>query len=146
MSEGSPSLADMQPTCSEYVAHHIEFEHVLKVASLKKPPETILASLIPEKCDLIHMAMGISGEAGELLDAIKKHVMYNKDLDIKNVVEELGDLEFYLEGIRQTLQITRAETLEANNAKLLTGKNARYASGAYSDQQAQDRADKKEGE
>jgi hypothetical protein len=55
-----------------------------------------------------------------------------------NVVEELGDLEFYLEGVRQQLQISRDETLRANINKL----NIRYRSGSYSNQHAQERTDK----
>lgn len=116
------------------------------VAALVKPGEDILTTLNPGKTNLLHMTIGVSGEAGELLDAVKKHVVYNKDLDRVNIVEELGDLEFYLEGIRQELNITRDETLEANISKLLTSDKARYKMGKYTDAQAQDRADKKTGE
>ena len=108
------------------------------VAKLAKPGHAIQDSLSPQKCHMIHMAVGVSGEAGELLDAIKKAVIYNKPIDIENVIEELGDLEFYMEGLRQGLGITRAETLSANIRKLGT----RYKNLTYSDQQAQDRADK----
>ena len=107
------------------------------VTALAKPGEAIRNAITAEACHLLHMAVGISGESGELLDAIKKVVIYGKPIDRKN--EELGDLEFYMEGLRQGLNITREETLDANKLKLL-GK--RYASGSYSDQQAQDRADK----
>ena len=112
--------------------------HPQLVANLAKPGEHIISALTPEKAHLLHMAVGVSGEAGELLDAVKKSVIYNKPLDMTNVVEELGDLEFYLEGIRAALGITREQCLEANIDKL--GK--RYSSGSYSDAQAQDRADK----
>jgi len=112
------------------------------VAALVKPGLDILLSLTPEKCNLWHMATGVSGEAGELLDAIKKHVAYGKELDRTNVIEELGDLEFYIEGIRQELDISREETLTANMEKLLLSDKARYKLGKYTDQQAQDRADK----
>jgi NTP pyrophosphatase (non-canonical NTP hydrolase) len=108
------------------------------VSTLAKPGEAIIESLSPEKAHLIHMAIGVSGESGELLDAIKKHVIYNKAVDRENVIEELGDLEFYMEGLRQGLNITREETIHANIAKL--GK--RYAAATYSDQAAQERADK----
>ncbi len=84
------------------------------------------------------MATGIAGEAGELLDAVKKAVAYNRPLDVENVREELGDLEFYMAGLRQCCGITREETLIANKNKL--GK--RYSGHQYSDQQAHDRADK----
>jgi len=114
----------------------IKFEDMVK--ALAKPGEAIISQLTPDTAHNIHMAIGIAGEAGELLDAIKKQAIYNKPVDRENVVEELGDLEFYMEGLRQRLGITREETLVANIAKL--GK--RYEGLKYSDQAAQVRADK----
>jgi hypothetical protein len=57
---------------------------------------------------------------------------------MENVIEELGDIEFHLEGLRQQLGLTREQTLISNTDKV--GK--RYVGYSYSDQQAQDRADK----
>lgn len=107
------------------------------VAGLIKSGTKILLTLTPAKINMWHMATGISGEAGELLDAIKKHVVYGKDLDIENVKEELGDLEFYMEGLRQELGLSRDAIIEGNTDKL----SVRYKDG-YSDKAAQDRADK----
>lgn len=121
------------PTCREF-----ELDHSDMVVALVKPGEEIVATFTPSSAHILHMAVGISGEAGELLDAIKKNVFYNKPLDRTNVIEELGDLEFYMEGLRQGLGITRDEVLEANIQKLFK----RYSSGKYSDKQAQERADK----
>lgn len=115
-------------------------KHSEMVSALKKSPIEIVYEMTGDKADLIHMVMGISGEAGELLDAVKKHAMYNKPLDFENVIEELGDLEFYMEGLRQCLGITREQTLDDNIQKL--GK--RYQSGTFTNQQAQERADKTE--
>lgn len=115
--------------------------HPDMVAALIKPGQAIIDSLTASKANLLHMAVGVSGEAGELLDAIKKATIYSKPLDRENLVEELGDLEFYLEGVRAECGITRSETLTHNKLKLL-GK--RYASGSYSDAQAVARADKVE--
>ena len=84
------------------------------------------------------MAIGIAGEAGELLDAVKREAIYNKVLDRENVIEELGDLEFYMEGLRQRLNITREETLYHNKQKL----SIRYQGLQYSDKSAHERADK----
>ncbi len=112
-------------------------KHNEMVASLVKPGVAIAAALTGDKAHLLHMSVGISGESGELLDAIKKHVIYNKPIDLENVIEELGDLEFYMEGLRQGLGISREETIDANIAKL----GVRYAQG-YSDKAAQERADK----
>lgn len=108
------------------------------VKTLVKPGADILATLTPERADLWHCATGIVGEAGELIDAVKKHVAYNKPIDRENVVEELGDMEFYMEALRQNLGITREETLDSNVAKL----SVRYEGMKYTDKAAQDRADK----
>ncbi len=116
----------------------IEQKHAAMVASLMKPPEAVHAAITVPQAGLIHATMGISGEAGELLDAVKKHVIYQKPIDIANVIEELGDLEFYLCEFRSKLRITRAATLEANMAKLAK----RYPNYQYTDQRAQERADK----
>ena len=115
------------------------FEHSTLVSDLKKSSKEIINELKPEQADALHMAVGIAGEAGELLDAIKKWSIYQKPLDVENVIEELGDLEFYMEGLRQSLNLTRIETLMENIAKL----QKRYSKGQYSNDQANERADKK---
>lgn len=110
------------------------------VRKLAKPGIEILKELTDSRIDLLHAAVGVSGEAGELLDAIKKHVIYNRPIDLENIIEELGDIEFYLEQLRGNtgVLITREATLKANYEKL----SKRYKSGTYSDSQAQKRADK----
>lgn len=119
----------MKPTIYTYNAF---------VAALVKPGEALINTLTPQKADLQHMGIGVAGEAGELLDAIKKHTIYGKELDRKNVIEELGDLEFYLQGIRNNLGITREEVLQGNIDKL----SERYAKLTYSDAAAIERKDK----
>lgn len=88
--------------------------------------------------NLMHAAAGIAGESGELLDAVKKHWAYNKPLDMANIIEELGDIEFYMRALRNLLDISREDVLLHNISKL----SKRYSNGTYSDKQAQDRADK----
>ena len=112
--------------------------HPELVSALCKPGNAIVASLTPDMAHNLHMAVGIAGESGELLDAVKKAAIYCKPIDRDNVIEELGDLEFYMEGLRQGLHITREECLENNISKL----SKRYASGSFSNKEAQDRADK----
>jgi NTP pyrophosphatase (non-canonical NTP hydrolase) len=112
--------------------------HPELVERLAKPGGDILAALTPADCHLLHMGVGVCGEAGELMDAIKKQTIYRKELDRANVIEELGDLEFYMQGIRAALDITREETLQANIVKL----SKRYQEIKYSDKKAAERADK----
>ena len=94
--------------------------HPELVKALAKPGADIVATLTPEDAHSLHMAVGVAGEAGELLDAVKKAAIYRKPIDLANVVEELDDLEFYMEGLRQGLGITREQVLEHNIAKLQT--------------------------
>ena len=116
----------------------IKIDHSMMVRVLAKSGEQIRAELTTEQAHALHMAVGISGESGELLDAVKKGAIYQKPFDRENIIEELGDLEFYMEGLRQGFGITREETLVANIRKL--GK--RYNNFVYSNNAAQQRADK----
>ncbi len=113
-------------------------KHQVMVKSLVKNGQDIQSSLIPIKCDLLHAILGISGEAGELLDAVKKHIIYEKPLDTENMLEELGDLEFYLEQLRQVLGVSRVDTLRHNLKKLAK----RYPNYQYSNAKAEARVDK----
>lgn len=104
-----------------------------------KPGDVILNSLTAPRCELLHAVMGVAGEAGELVDAIKKHIMYEKPLDRANVVEELGDLRFYMQAIQNLLFIADSEIIAHNVDKL----NGRYKKG-YTNEEAVKRADKQE--
>ena len=48
--------------------------------------------------DVRHMQMGVKTELGELLDAFKKHYIYGKPLDKVNLLEEAGDVLWYIAG------------------------------------------------
>jgi NTP pyrophosphatase (non-canonical NTP hydrolase) len=112
--------------------------HPEMVRALSKTGEAILAQMTADKAELAHIAMAIPGEAGEISDALKKFVIYGHDLDRHNVIEEIGDMEFFLERLRQITGISREETLAANMAKLAL----RYKSYRYTDERAKQRADK----
>lgn len=110
------------------------------VARLVKRGDQLVAEATPLKMELNHGIIGLFGEVGELGDCIKRYTMYDRNIDLTNAVEELGDIEFYLEDIRTKLGITREETLVACEMKL----NKRYPEG-YSNEAAKARADKSEG-
>lgn len=107
------------------------------VAILAKDGHAIVQTLDWRDADRLHMVLGIAGEAGEIVDAVKKAAIYNKPLDRENIVEELGDLLFYMQGLANGLDITWEEVTNYNFAKL----SKRYPAG-YSDSAAQARADK----
>lgn len=169
------------------------------VEDLVKDGEEIRLSLTAKKCDLLHMAVGVAGEASELTEAVYI-------ADIKNVIEECGDIEFYMQRLNvltgglllreekadarvdaltcvnieagQVLDVvkkhviynkesafdliapalqklanaldqfygctyaTKQQAMEHCLNKLLKGENARYAAGTYSDEAAATRSDK----
>jgi NTP pyrophosphatase (non-canonical NTP hydrolase) len=106
----------------------IEDQHRDLVSELAKDGAAIDTETTLQKAHLTHMALGVAGEAGEIVDAIKKHTIYDQPLDLENVIEELGDLEFYMEGIRHCLGLTRTQTLAANIEKLRKWYPAGYTS------------------
>jgi NTP pyrophosphatase (non-canonical NTP hydrolase) len=97
-----------------------------------------LFKVMPDSMMKTHAALGVCGEAGELADAIKKEVIYGKDADRNNIVEELGDLRFYIQAVQQLYGISEQEILQHNANKL----GVRYKGLVYSDSAARDRADK----
>lgn len=90
-----------------------------------------------EVLDAVHMSLGIAGEGGEIVDAVKKTFVYNKELDVANLKEELGDVLFYVQGMCNIFGWTLGEVISENVAKL----EKRYPQG-YTDAAAQARADK----
>jgi len=99
---------------------------------------SLLFKALPLDMMKAHAAMLVAGEAGELVDAIKKEIIYNKPLDKENLIEELGDLRFGIQAVMNLYDISEAQILQANAEKL----SKKYKGLAYSDQAAQERADK----
>lgn len=111
--------------------------HQELVTNLVKPGGQIAREITPLQAHMLHMVLGVAGEAGELVDAVKKHVIYRKELDSANIIEEIGDLQFYIEGLCQSIGKSPGFCMAANIDKL----QKRYADG-YSDKAAQERVDK----
>lgn len=71
-----------------------------------------------EAARALHGAMGLCTEAGELMDAYKKHVFYGKPLDVTNIKEELGDVLWYVAELCEVYNFTFEELMELCIAKL----------------------------
>ena len=85
----------------------------------------------------LHGAVGVATEAGELLDKAKKHAFYDQPIDRENLIEELGDLMFYAEMLREYTGCTWAQIVEYNRQKL----QQRYPQG-FTTKAAKERLDK----
>lgn len=68
---------------------------------------------------LANFALGLTGEAGEVADEIKKAVFHAHDLDIKEIEKELGDVMWYLSSIATYLNIDLNDVAQRNIDKLI---------------------------
>jgi NTP pyrophosphatase (non-canonical NTP hydrolase) len=81
-------------------------------------------------------ALGLGGEAGEVLDLVKKGVCHRHGLDREKLKKELGDVLWYVSALCSKLGFTLEEVMQANIDKL----RQRYPEG-YTAAASQARAD-----
>jgi NTP pyrophosphatase (non-canonical NTP hydrolase) len=63
-------------------------------------------------------ALGITGEAGEVADLIKKHLGHGHELDVDKVAKEVGDVLWYLAALGDQLGFSLGAIAEMNINKL----------------------------
>lgn len=83
-------------------------------------PEWYAARKKAANMRLIHAALGLPGEVGEVVDIIKKHVFGGEEIDREHLREELGDKLWYFTLLLDELNISLDEVMRANVAKLQT--------------------------
>lgn len=93
--------------------------------------------LDPNKLKQLHAVLGLSGEVGEVTDAVKKSIMYGKPLDVQNVKEECGDILWYLSLLLASVGSSYEEVMKMNHDKL----EKRYP-GGFTEKLAVQRLDK----
>ncbi len=67
---------------------------------------------------LVNGVMGLCGESGEVIDLVKKHLHHGHDLSKEKMIEELGDVCWYIAELATYLEIDFSDILDANVAKL----------------------------
>lgn len=75
--------------------------------------------------DLMHALIGMSGELGEVQEAVKKHIFHGKEYDRIKLVEEFGDFIWYSTAFMSLMGISLIDVLVANKTKL----DQRYKDG-----------------
>lgn len=75
--------------------------------------------------DLINGAMGLCGEAGEVVDLIKKMIFHGHKIEFEEIKKELGDVCWYIAMICDALDFNLEEVMQANIDKL----KKRYPNG-----------------
>ena len=67
---------------------------------------------------LVHYGLGVGTESGEFQDAIKKCIAYGRVIDDVNLVEECGDLLWYIARTLKVLNFTIEDAMNMNINKL----------------------------
>ena len=91
----------------------------MDIQSYQKLAARTLPRLSSEQEDIQHMLFGMMTELGELVDSYKKHYAYGKNLDLVNVMEEMGDIMWYWAGMCTITGINSSGILSTNIAKLM---------------------------
>jgi NTP pyrophosphatase (non-canonical NTP hydrolase) len=80
---------------------------------------------LSDRDQYINAFIGLSGEAGECLDLMKKVVFHGHIMNSEKLLEELGDVRYYLEYIMSLYGFTMEQIEQNNINKLMT----RYPNG-----------------
>lgn len=89
-----------------------------------------LALTMNINCDIIiaqllNGVLGLTGEAGEVSDLVKKGIFHEKGIDLEHLKKELGDCAWYLAMICDACGFTLDDVMQTNIDKL----KARYPEG-----------------
>lgn len=90
----------------------------MTINEYQKLAMTTLNPKLNKKDVLINSVMGLCGESGEAIDIVKKWLAQGHDLDKEHLVEELGDIAWYLAEAATVLEVPLEDILQANIDKL----------------------------
>lgn len=96
-----------------------------EINNLYKPYPEHRAPNLAANAETVECCLGLSGEVGEVVDLIKKSLMYNKPLDQAKLLLELGDVFHYFIRLADLNYISLPMIMQANIDKL----RARFPDG-----------------
>lgn len=82
--------------------------------------------------ELIYLALGLSGESGEVAEKIKKSIRDGK-LDLESLKMELGDVFWYLTRLCAWCGVNPSEVLKLNIEKLSSRRDRNKLKGSGDD-------------
>ena len=90
-------------------------------------------ALYPKEVTILYPTLGLTGEAGEVADKVKKVIRDNDgDFSVEKrleIAKELGDVLWYISTLANDLGYTLEEIGELNNRKLSSRKERGVISG-----------------
>ena len=90
----------------------------MTVNEYQKMAMATLNPALAKKDVLINGVMGLCGEAGEAIDVVKKHLAQGHPLDREHLIQELGDVAWYLAETATALDVDLEEVFSRNIEKL----------------------------
>ena len=90
----------------------------MTVNEYQKMAMATLNPALAKKDVLINGVMGLCGEAGEAIDVVKKHLAQGHPLDREPLIQELGDVAWYLAETATALDVDLEEVFSRNIEKL----------------------------
>jgi NTP pyrophosphatase (non-canonical NTP hydrolase) len=75
-----------------------------------------------ESQNIYYMTLGLTGEAGEISNKVKKVMRDGKQLDLEDIKHELGDVLWYVAGLATLLNISLEDVADSNIHKLASRK------------------------
>lgn len=97
----------------------MEFNEYQQLAIVTRNPA------LGKEAQLAMGALGLTGEAGETAEMIKKHLYHDHPLDIEKLSKEIGDVLWYIASLSQSVGL-KLEDVAAKNIEKL---KARYPQG-----------------
>jgi NTP pyrophosphatase (non-canonical NTP hydrolase) len=72
----------------------------------------------PHEFELANYGLGLTGEAGEVADLVKKSMFHGHEIDQDEIKKELGDVMWYLALLASLAGLSLEEVARANIEKL----------------------------
>lgn len=93
--------------------------------AMNRLSSNVMSATFYETAALLNGVLGLTGEAGEVSDLVKKGIFHEKGIDREHLEKELGDVMWYIALVCHTCRFDLDEIMQININKL----KARYPEG-----------------
>ncbi|HEX2916520.1 MAG TPA: nucleoside triphosphate pyrophosphohydrolase family protein [Chloroflexia bacterium] len=81
----------------------------------------------PEGRRMLEAAIGMAGELSEITEPIKKYIFHGREINREKLIDELGDLLWYMDELCQVLGVTLDDVKQVNVRKLEKRYNLKHS-------------------
>lgn len=90
----------------------------MEIKEYQEKAQRTLNTESSQKDTITNMCLGISGETGEVIDMIKKHIFHGHEIDTYKLEKEIGDVMWYLTNLATQFNLNMSHVLDTNIKKL----------------------------